>query len=207
LEEFARKHRVQINSDPEFRMQFHSMCLDVGVDPLASSKGFWADVLGVGDYYFELGVKIIQISVKTRTANGGMIALEDLLKLLKASSAQATTRSTASSMASGSQQQISAEDVKRAVEKLAVLGGGFRLVNIAGKLFIISIPVELNMDHEELIQEAQRNDLGVCEKTFVDCFGWTHERFNFAITPLLREGIVWVDDHNGMVSFYFPSLN
>ena len=26
-----------------------------GVDPLASNKGFWNDLLGVGDYYYELG--------------------------------------------------------------------------------------------------------------------------------------------------------
>lgn len=45
----------RINSDPEFRHQFHTMCINVGVDPLASNKGFWANMLGVGDFYFELG--------------------------------------------------------------------------------------------------------------------------------------------------------
>lgn len=33
----------------------------VGVDPLASSKGFWAEVLGVGDFYYELGIVIVQV--------------------------------------------------------------------------------------------------------------------------------------------------
>ncbi len=31
LTEFAAKHRDRINQDPEFRMQFHTMCVSVGV--------------------------------------------------------------------------------------------------------------------------------------------------------------------------------
>jgi ESCRT-II complex subunit VPS22 len=34
------------------------MCSAVGVDPLASQKGFWAELLGFGDFYYELGVQI-----------------------------------------------------------------------------------------------------------------------------------------------------
>jgi hypothetical protein len=33
------------------------------VDPLASSKGFWAEVLGVGDFYYELGIVIVQVAL------------------------------------------------------------------------------------------------------------------------------------------------
>jgi len=200
LETFAQKHRAQINSDPEFRMQFHTMCLEVGVDPLASSKGFWAGVLGVGDYYFELGVKIVQISVKTRAANGGMVSLDDMLSMLRANISSSSNGSSSTSSV------VSAEDVKRAVDKLSVLGGGFRIMSIGGRPFIISVPVELNRDHEELVEEAQKNEY-VSERTFVECYGWTHERFSFAITPLLREGIVWVDEHEGTLTFYFPSLS
>ena len=32
------------------------MCKEIGVDPLSSNKGFWVDVLGVGDFYYELAV-------------------------------------------------------------------------------------------------------------------------------------------------------
>lgn len=35
------------------------MCKQIGVDPLSSNKGFWVDVLGVGDFYYELAVIII----------------------------------------------------------------------------------------------------------------------------------------------------
>lgn len=44
-----------IRKNPTFRSQFHEMCAKVGVDPLASNKGFWAELLGIGDFYYELG--------------------------------------------------------------------------------------------------------------------------------------------------------
>ena len=37
LEEFASKHKKDINKDPEFRHQFQQMCAKIGVDPLACS--------------------------------------------------------------------------------------------------------------------------------------------------------------------------
>lgn len=39
-----------------------------GVDPLASNKGFWAQLLGVGDFYYELSV---QVRLNTRGPDGG----------------------------------------------------------------------------------------------------------------------------------------
>lgn len=35
LEMFARKHKKEINRDPEFRRHFQQMCASIGVDPLA----------------------------------------------------------------------------------------------------------------------------------------------------------------------------
>ena len=50
---------VLVQSDirkyPLFRQQFHEMCAKVGVDPLASNKGVWAELLGIGAFYYELG--------------------------------------------------------------------------------------------------------------------------------------------------------
>jgi ESCRT-II complex subunit VPS22 len=135
LSEFAEKHRQRINSDPEFRQQFHSMCVAVGVDPLASSKGFWADILGVGDFYFELGVKIIQTCVQTRNDNGGLMPMEDLLHKLRQQQQQQSAIGNAKNnngSSSSSSPEISLADVHRAIEKLSVLGGGFRVIKMGG---------------------------------------------------------------------------
>ena len=54
----AAARRADITRDPAFRAQFHAMCAAAGVDPLASNKGFWTELLGFGDFYYELGVQI-----------------------------------------------------------------------------------------------------------------------------------------------------
>ena len=35
------------------------MCKEIGVDPLSSNKGFWVEKLGVGDFYYQVGVSIL----------------------------------------------------------------------------------------------------------------------------------------------------
>lgn len=79
LEQFAIRHKKEIQRDPAFRAKFHVMCASIGVDPLTSRKGVWADLLGVGDFYYELAVRIIKVCVETRPMNGGIISLRELL--------------------------------------------------------------------------------------------------------------------------------
>ncbi len=83
LEAFARAHKGAIQNDPAFRAQFHKMCATIGVDPLTSRKGIWAELLGVGDYYYELAVRTIEVCVATRPINGGFIALDELVRSLR----------------------------------------------------------------------------------------------------------------------------
>merc|ERR1719471_1762952 len=85
LSEFAQKHRGRINSDPPFRQAFCEMCVAAGVDPLASSKGLWDELLGVGQFYNELGVQVLTACLRTRDVNGGLLDLKECLRLLQAS--------------------------------------------------------------------------------------------------------------------------
>lgn len=192
LAEFASKHKNRINSDPEFRQQFHTMCVSAGVDPLASGKGFWADMLGVGDFYFELGVKIIQITVLTRAQNGGIMSVKDIHSRIVS--------------AGKLKHDLSIEDLMRAVEKLAVLGGGFKLIKIAGNPMIISVPIEMNTDHEFVISAASDEGGFVTEDLMRGLHGWSADRFRTIINPLLQEGIVWVDESSEGTFYYFPSM-
>lgn len=91
------------------------MCSSIGIDPLASNKGFWSDLLGVGDFYYEIGVQILQIGVQTRSINGGIMSLQELLNRVQ-------------SCPGRSKQRISRDDVKRAIEKIGVLGSGVKLI-------------------------------------------------------------------------------
>lgn len=51
------------------------MCTTIGVDPLASGKGFWAQILGVGDFYYELSVQIVEACLVLRDQTGGLADL------------------------------------------------------------------------------------------------------------------------------------
>ena len=76
------------------------MCTKIGVDPLASSKGFWSELLGVGDFYFELGVQIIDVCLELREKTGGFVEIKELLKRLE------VKRGGSSSKTSGISEQV-----------------------------------------------------------------------------------------------------
>ena len=78
--------RSDIKQDPVFRAQFHNMCANVGVDPLASNKGMWAQLLGFGDFYYELGVQIVEACLATKAYNGGFMELGSLTKAVQVNS-------------------------------------------------------------------------------------------------------------------------
>lgn len=62
LTDFAKKHQNEIQNDPVFRQRFLQMCAPLGVDPLqASKKSFWGQLLGMGDFYHELAVKVAEV--------------------------------------------------------------------------------------------------------------------------------------------------
>jgi ESCRT-II complex subunit VPS22 len=44
----------------------------------AANKGFWAEVLGVGDFYYELAVQVVEICLRTRASNGGLIYVREM---------------------------------------------------------------------------------------------------------------------------------
>lgn len=37
-----------------------------------AGKGFWSEMLGVGDFYYELGVQIIEVCLALKHRNGGV---------------------------------------------------------------------------------------------------------------------------------------
>ncbi len=58
--------RQEIRQSTAFRSHFHAMCANVGVDPLVSNQSRWTQLLGLGDFYYELGVQIIEACLATR---------------------------------------------------------------------------------------------------------------------------------------------
>mmetsp|Transcript_9194 Transcript_9194/g.16975 ORF Transcript_9194/g.16975 Transcript_9194/m.16975 type:complete len:145 (+) Transcript_9194:113-547(+) len=73
LEGFAKTHKHEIQHDPAFRAKFLEMCAPLGVDPLSAEKGFWGNMLGIGEFYYELSVKVAEVCLASRSRNGGII--------------------------------------------------------------------------------------------------------------------------------------
>lgn len=107
LEAFALAHKKEINRDPVLRRRFLEMCKSIGVDPLMSTRGFWVQVLGVGDFYYEVAVQVIDVCLRTRHTNGGLLELPSLCAHLN-------------SVRPKGAQPVTTEDVTRAMEKLKV---------------------------------------------------------------------------------------
>jgi ESCRT-II complex subunit VPS22 len=181
LATFAEKHRQKIKDDASFRSAFAEMCYAAGVDPLRSNKGFWSG-LGLGDFYYELGVKVVGVCAATREENGGLIALDDLLDRLD-------------------DDQVSTDDIKWAVSKLKVLGDGFRVVGDA----VVSVPAELSDDSAVALDAATADgSISVNELAKRLPGGDPTLRATTALAQLKDAGFAWVDAVDGKV--YLPSL-
>ncbi|KAG7198607.1 hypothetical protein KM043_005969 [Ampulex compressa] len=78
LEEFASKHKNEIKKNASFRRQFTEMCALIGVDPLASGKGFWS-VLD------ELHIRLVQARGRKKEhqeiTNADLLAAAKKLKI------------------------------------------------------------------------------------------------------------------------------
>ncbi|KAM0306424.1 hypothetical protein HYE67_002436 [Fusarium culmorum] len=189
LQQFANTHARDIRSDPAFRAQFARMCAAIGVDPLASSNSngsadgssIWAQLLGktVNDFYFELAVRIVEVCGATRGENGGLIGLADLRERVAAGRMDGAD-------------PIADDDVRRAVQTLAPLGGAYAVVRVGRKEYVRSVPRELNDDQVSVVEAAQV--LGYVSVGMLrDNLGWDRARARTVIDDLVAGGMLWVD--------------
>jgi ESCRT-II complex subunit VPS22 len=164
IKSFSKKYAAEIAKDKEFRASFLDICTKIGVDPLSSSKGIWA-FMGLGDYYYELLVKILEISLATSQRNGGLIALDRVKELL-------------------GDDQVSIQDLKKSLSNIQVLGNGLELMELNSKIYLGSVPRELNKDLLLLLEFTQKSfkiNTVLVEKEFK----WQEERVLRAIVFLM----------------------
>jgi len=219
LEEFARNHKQDIKKDPAFRKHFQDMCASIGVDPLASSKGFWSEMLGFGDFYYELGVQIIEVCMATSHKTGGLMELEELRRRLiksRMGSRQRRRLQASSDNNDHSQTEISQDDVLRSIKKLKVLGNGFSVIPLGsgsgGRLLVQSVPGELSMDQTAILQQAESNGGWVTARGLCQDLGWEPQRSSRTLDKMLADEIAWLDTQatedgaTGQDMYWIPSL-
>ncbi|KAG9510298.1 Stress-induced-phosphoprotein 1 [Fragariocoptes setiger] len=202
LQEFARKYKKDIKRTGGFRRHFQQMCAVAGVDPLRSSANFWTKMLGVGDFYYELAIQIVEVFMSSSHRNGGIMPMDELISRVL-SSRNATNENLAKS------DSVNAEDVINAIDKLSVLGGNIKILPSKGTYIIHAVPAELNSDHLLLTQLAHSNGGYITKPLMSINSDWPEQRISKAIDELIMEGLVWIDtqtaDHEP--SYWFPGLN
>lgn len=187
LEKFAEKHKKDIKKNGEFRRHFQQMCAVAGVDPLRSSANFWVKLLGVGDFYYELAIQIVEVFLSTNHRNGGIMSIEELLKRVLAS------RNVSESKNLSSTDSITTEDILEAIKKLRVLGSNIREIPNKNSYIIHATPAELNSDHLDITQVAHSTHGYVTLSILSEKLEWNEARIRKALDELIMEGIIWVD--------------
>ena len=178
------------------------MCASIGVDPLASSKGFWSEMLGFGDFYYELGVQIIEVCMATSHKTGGLMELEELRSKLIKSRMGHRARQKADNQA-----EISNDDVLRAIKKLKVLGNGFSVIPLgSGRFLVQSVPGELSMDQTAILQLAEQNRGSVTVSAVCQELNWERERSVRTLDKLLSDEIAWLDVQADENTYWIPSI-
>ena len=77
LESFASKYKNEIQFNPEFREKFYTMCIEIGIDPLAFVSLFSKN-LNLTEFYYNLAIQIITLSM----SKGPLIEINELKRLL-----------------------------------------------------------------------------------------------------------------------------
>ncbi|GAA5969863.1 hypothetical protein JCM11641_008067 [Rhodosporidiobolus odoratus] len=211
LSSFSSHHRAKILSSPSFRTHFSQLCAELGVDPLGGgSKGLW-DKIGVGDWYYALGVQVVDVCLKARERGGGLVALDEVLRevgklrgsgVAKKAAADGTkTRATAAGGAVATT-EVTEADVQRAIETLEPLGCGYAIIQVGGKKVVRCSPGGLDRDSLVVVEAAAGTGRGSVTRQEVIAFsardraaGWEVDRVERALEKaLLDDGLVWVDE-------------
>ncbi|GAA5925588.1 hypothetical protein JCM3775_001449 [Rhodotorula graminis] len=224
LSTFSSQHRAKILSSPTFRSHFSQLCAELGVDPLGGgAKGLW-DKIGVGDWYYALGVQVVDVCLRVRERSGGLVALDEVIREVvklrggagggagggggagkgggkKGAGGAATTTTTTS------EATITEADVQRAIEALEPLGCGYAILSVGGKKVVRCSPGGLDRDSLVVVEAASANGRGAVTRDDVQAFTarddkgagpWDLDRVERALEKaLMDDGMVWLDEQPG----------
>eukprot|EP00729_Bicosta_minor_P007615 gene7615-318_t len=190
-----REHKKDIKRNPHFRKSFQQMCDLVGVDCLASKKGFWSELLGIGDFYYDLSVQVVECCLKTSAKNGGLIEMNELQRLVTA-------------MRGPNLPEVTCDDIAKSIDKLTELGRGFQTHAFGDRMMVQSVPTEFNQDHSAVLGQAAAGGGKVTAPGLCASVGWAEERAATVLEQLVKDGMAWVDDQAeaGAREYWLPGL-
>jgi ESCRT-II complex subunit VPS22 len=138
LEQFGNKYKDEIKFNPDFREKFYQMCKEIGVDPL-STTSLWNKNLNLTEFYYNLAIQIITISLAIRDEKGALIELNELRNIL---------------ISHRKANDISVTDIEKAIESVSELKCGFQIVNLKNSRAVMTIPMHLSNETNVIIEIA-----------------------------------------------------
>jgi ESCRT-II complex subunit VPS22 len=145
------------------------------VDPLAcmhlhrvlhivASKGFWANILGWGDFYYQLSVQVVEACLVSRATDGGLTDIKHV-------------RDRIIKRRGKSRVDVSTQDIERAVTCLEPLQSGFTVVEWNQIKFVQSLPRELSHDETSVLGLVPTGSQAYTTIQDIQTrLGWTVER-------------------------------
>jgi ESCRT-II complex subunit VPS22 len=191
------------------------MCSSIGVDPLVGGstsgrRGKGWNLLGVGEFWIRVAIRVVRICRATRDENGGFISVSEVKRILVSEDKQ-TRQLSKTNIMEISEYSLKVvksvdyrDDIVRSISSLAPLGPGLSVVTLAsGERYIRSIPKELNPDQATVLQVA--GIIGFISVGMLKInLGWEDERSKSVLEELVVEGMVWVDDAGDEREYWIP---
>ena len=198
LQKIVENQKKELQGDEEYQKKFYKLCNDIGVDPFTQKKGFLDGLLNknLDEYYKALGMRVLNVCLKTRYENGGLIKLSELKNILNSSNGNKKG------------ERVHSEDIRIAVQKLSCLSSSLSIEKIQdedeGEIeYVKSADMEFSADSLKILAKANRR------KGIVQVADLSHDRsdkWRKELDVFVSKGIAWIDIHDGITTYYFPTI-
>ena len=198
LQKIVENQKKELQGDEAYQKKFYKLCNDIGVDPFTQKKGFLAGLLNknLDEYYKALGMRVLNVCLKTRYENGGLIKLSELKNILNSSNGNKKG------------ERVHSEDIRIAVQKLSCLSSSLSIEKIQdedeGEIeYVKSADMEFSADSLKILAKANRR------KGIVQVADLSHDRsdkWRKELDVFVSKGIAWIDIHDGITTYYFPTI-
>jgi hypothetical protein len=170
------------------------MCIEIGVDPLASIS-LWSKNLNLAEFYYNLAIQIITIAM----TKGPLIEINVLRNILIKN-----MKST----------DITINDIEQAIKSVSELKCGFQIVKIKDSKAVVTVPMEKSAKSDEIIEIASENGGWIGYSIAYNKKGMSKLEFEDAINKLVEHEVCWIDEQNFIknqtknddIIYWFPGI-
>ena len=197
LQKIVENQKKALQGDEEYQKKFYKLCNDIGVDPFAQKKGFLSGLLNqnLDSFYKNLRMRVLTVCLNTRYENGGLIKLSDVKDRLN-------QPSIVKKMG-----KVHSDDIRIAVQKLSCLSSSMTIEKITDEgesvEYIKSADMAFSADSLRILAKANRRKGKI---QVADMGQDRSEKWKKELDLFVNEGLAWIDVHEGITTYYFPTI-